>query len=201
MVEVKEQGFRQAEAALINVIRKVQNRGPLMAQLAEDMHDDVIENFEQEGRPKWKKLAASTIRGRRRRGHWPGKILQVKGLLIKSIQTKSSNDTAMVGTNDRRAKMLHFGGTTKHAARDRILHFGKVRPARMGKDRFGPGRPTRDFAKPGKANLGMKTQGKAYSVTTPGRPFMVLSSAGIARMLRHAMAYLKESVSTGFFDR
>ncbi|MBI5727558.1 MAG: phage virion morphogenesis protein, partial [Ignavibacteriales bacterium] len=49
----------------------------LYQRIASDLLEAVYKNFEAEGRPeKWKTLAPSTIRERRRKGYWPGKILQ-----------------------------------------------------------------------------------------------------------------------------
>ena len=84
---------------------------PVMRQIAGIMHDSVEQNFEDEGRPgKWKALAEITIEKRREKGHWPGKILQVKGQLAASISTSYGRDFAAVGTNKVYAAIHQFGG-------------------------------------------------------------------------------------------
>jgi phage gpG-like protein len=62
---------------LKRIEQKMGNMRPVMRVIAGIMHDAVEENFEKEGRPKWKPLKKSTIKQRERKGHWPGKILQV----------------------------------------------------------------------------------------------------------------------------
>lgn len=191
MVELKIDD-RECLRVLDKIARKGRDASSLMARIEGDMSHAVEENFAQEGRPKWAPLRPSTIRARMKKGHWPGKVLQVRGILAKSVQGKHDSHSAIVGTNDKRAKLLHFGGTVNHSARERVLHFGGVHSARMGKDRFGPGRATRSFAKPGKASMGMKVKGKAYQTRIPGRPFMTLAQSDIDRIKRHGMEFLQE---------
>ena len=64
------------------------------------MEDSVEENFKQAGRSdKWQELAKSTIKQRTKKGHWPGKILQVRCELASSITSYYDSDSAVVGTN------------------------------------------------------------------------------------------------------
>ena len=72
-------------AALRRLIASGRDLTPAMRRAAGIMHDAVEENFEQEGRPKWKSLAASTIKQRSKDGSWPGKVLQRRGNLARSI--------------------------------------------------------------------------------------------------------------------
>ena len=169
--------------------KKVEHREELMHGLAEDMYYGVENNFKKEGQPtKWANLRPRTQKGRAKQGHWPGKILQVKGLLFKSIVTKSNNNEATVGTNRSYARVQHFGGTTQHAARERVIHFSQVNRGKMTHGKPGTGDR---FAKPGKAKYGMKVQGKAYSSTIPARPYMMLQPSDIEKMKRRALEYLK----------
>ena len=184
---------RECLRVLDKIARKGRDASELMKTLEGDMLEAVEANFDQEGRPgKWADLAASTKRARKAKGHWPGKILQVKGILEKSVQGRHDSHSAIVGTNDKRARLLHFGGEVKHSARDRVLHFGKIRSAKMGEHSMGPGAPTRLFAKPGKAKMGMKVQGKAYQVKIKGRPFMIMMPSDIEKIKQHSMAFLQE---------
>ena len=190
MIKVTD-NFDEAAKVLDQVARKAQERTGLMRQLAGIMHDEIEENFSKEGRPgKWKPLAASTIRRRRKKGNWPGKILQVRGRLAASFQEKADNNTAVVGTNLAYAAIQNFGGTTKQAARMRILHFNQKSPGKMTHGRPGTGDA---FAKAGKAKYAMKVQGKAYSITIPARPILYLSPNGAQRMIEAAKSWL-----TGF---
>jgi len=193
MIKVTE-NFGEALGILDQVARKCQERTGLMSQLGGIMQDEIEENFDKQGRPgKWAALAKSTIRRRTKKGHWPGKILQVRGRLATSFQVKADNDNAICGTNVKYAAMQNFGGTTKFGARARVLHFGDQHSAKMGKDRVGPGRATRNFAKPGKATYGMKVAGKAYSITIPARRILYLGPGAERKMYNAALAWI-----TGF---
>lgn len=165
---------REALGVLDRIARKGTNAVPLMRDIARIMHDAVEENFDKEGRPKWQALAASTIRARRRKGNWPGRILQQRGRLAASIQTAYSATSAVVGTNVKYARIQQLGGTVRHAARERILHFGK----------------NKKFAKPKKASYGMKVQGKAGATTIPARPFLHLEPSDGRRILDAARRFL-----------
>lgn len=199
MVELKMDD-RECLQVLDKIARKGRDASDLMATLEGDMLDAVEENFKQEGRPsKWADLRPSTKRARAKKGHWPGKILQVKGILAK-VQGRSGGDNAtvkgrhdshsvIVGTNDKRARLLHFGGVVNHSARDRVLHFKQAHRGKMTHSRPGTGDK---FAKPGKAHYGMKVQGKAYQVKIAGRPFMVMMPSDIDKIKRHSMAFLQD---------
>lgn len=109
-IEIDDQ---DVQAMLKELARKVDDLTPFMRRAAGILHDAVEENFEQEGRPKWKALKPSTISQREKRGHWPGKILQVSGQLAASIDQQSGSDFALVGTNKKyaRAHQEGFEGT------------------------------------------------------------------------------------------
>lgn len=95
---------------LLNSLKdKTQNAEPLMRSLAEIMYNAVQMQFETEGYGKWPKLKESTKKARRKKGTWPGKILQDSLQLINSIQTEATNDTARVSTNKPYAPKHQFG--------------------------------------------------------------------------------------------
>jgi len=96
---------------LKSFINKITNLKPLMREISEDMLDAVKENFEREGRPKWKPLARSTIKERKRLGYWPGKILQRTGMLLRSISKKYDSTSVVIGTNKIYAAIHQFGGS------------------------------------------------------------------------------------------
>jgi phage virion morphogenesis protein len=119
--------------ALEALAQKIANRAPLMRAISEDMHAAVMENFEQEGRPKWLPIERA------------GEILQKTGRLKSSIDSDSDNDSAVVGTNVIYANIHNQGGTTRpHVIRPRnkkalafgggvvkkVNHPGSVIPAR-----------------------------------------------------------------------
>jgi len=101
----------ELQNVLGKLILKTQNLGPLMKNISGIMMDSVEENFEKEGRPdKWQELAKSTIKQRKKKGHWPGRILQVRGELTSSITSYYDSDSAVVGTNKVYAAIHQFGG-------------------------------------------------------------------------------------------
>lgn len=100
----------KVQRLLINLSKKVGNLSPIMREIAGIMHDAVEENFEKQGRPRWKPLRPSTIEARKKKGYWPGKILQQRGRLAASISRKYDNNSARVGTNLEYAAIHQFGG-------------------------------------------------------------------------------------------
>ena len=97
--------------ALKRLSEKTQNLRPVMRNIAGIMMDSVEENFAQQGRPKWKDLAESTKKQRKKEGKWPGMILQKsQGGLVDSISSEHGDDYAIVGTNKKYAAIHQFGG-------------------------------------------------------------------------------------------
>jgi len=93
--------------------RQLNDLSPLMRRVAGIMADAVEENFERQGRPRWKPLKESTIRQREKQGYWPGKILQQTGRLASSIESRYDKTTASVqvgGSNFPYAAIHQFGG-------------------------------------------------------------------------------------------
>ncbi len=95
-INIDDSGIRDG---LRRLRERSSNLRPVMTQIAGDMADAVEQNFESEGRPKWKPLKDSTIKQRQKKGKWPGKILQVTGRLAASVSTKATSNRAIVGTN------------------------------------------------------------------------------------------------------
>lgn len=101
---------KQLQQALNRLADKTSDLRPLMQNIAGILEDSVEENFEQEGRPKWKELAKPTIKQRRKKGYWPGRILQMRGELASSITSSYDSNSAIVGTNKVYAAIHQFGG-------------------------------------------------------------------------------------------
>lgn len=106
-IKVEDQEVRE----LLNRLSvRMQNMSPVMRAISGIMHDAVEENFEQEGRPKWKKLAKSTQEQRAKRGKWPGKILQVsQGGLAAANEPGYNSHSAWVSNNKEYAAYQQFG--------------------------------------------------------------------------------------------
>ena len=102
---------KAVQDALLKVAAKAETLRPLLKNLAGIMADATEENFSQQGRPdKWQELAESTIKKRKKAGHWPGQILQVEGRLASSITTQYDDETAVIGSNLDYAAIHQLGG-------------------------------------------------------------------------------------------
>ncbi|HQR97584.1 MULTISPECIES: phage virion morphogenesis protein [unclassified Polaromonas] len=117
--------------ALRQAAGQMGDKRPLMRSVAGVMFRAVEDNFEQEGRPKWKDLHPGTKLSRYKQGTWPGKILQrsAGGLAASIVQLFDSN-RAVVGSNKVYAAIQNFGGKTKphviKAKNGRALSFGGI---------------------------------------------------------------------------
>jgi phage virion morphogenesis protein len=109
MIEIKIDTAKLT-AALKRLAASGRNLSVPMRRAAGIMADAVEENFEQEGRPKWKSLATTTILQRILHDSWPGKILQESGGLARSITRHYDATSALVGTNSVYAAIHNFGG-------------------------------------------------------------------------------------------
>lgn len=122
--------YRPVIAALRRAAAEMDDKRPLMRSVAGIMFRAVEDNFEQEGRPKWKDLTPATKLSRYKQGTWPGKILQRSGGLAASIQQQFNSNEAIVGTNKVYAAIHQFGGRTKphviRAKTKRALSFGGI---------------------------------------------------------------------------
>ena len=108
---INSKGFNAAIRRLIN---QATDRRPLMAQIGGILHNEIEENFKAEGRPHWVDLQDSTKVSREAKNKWPGKILQVSGQLVGSIQIQSDNDEALAGTNKVYGPTHEFGDSRRN---------------------------------------------------------------------------------------
>ncbi|MGL9774710.1 MAG: phage virion morphogenesis protein [Sodalis sp. (in: enterobacteria)] len=94
--------------ALERLSQSLSHRPPLMRTFSEELYDAVMENFEQEKRPRWLPIDRA------------GKILQQSGWLAASIDSDADNDQAVVGTNVVYARIHQQGTATRpHIIRPR----------------------------------------------------------------------------------
>lgn len=163
MIELKDNS-PQIAAAMERLARATEHTAPLMGVIAGIMHDEVEENFAQQGRPKWLGLKAPSPR---RRG---GKILQDSGQLAASIQQGHDNQSAYVGTNKIYAAIHQFGGTTKPHV---------ILPRYKKALKFG-GRIVKSVNHPGSV--------------IPARPFLAISSGGETKILSAVSTYLSTAI-------
>lgn len=157
----------EIEPALLRALNKIKNRAPLMRNISGIMLDEVYENFEQEGRPAWRSLSEKTIKDRKSKGYWPGKILQRTGQLLKSITARYDNDSAQVGTNKNYAAIHQFGGTINQAARQNLFIHNRYKKGNK-KGKFKKG-----------TEFGRGAEIKAHTIKVPARPFLVLSESAL----------------------
>jgi len=122
--------YKPLLAALRRAAAEMGNSRPLMRSVAGIMFRAVEDNFEQEGRPKWRDLKPSTKLSRYKQGTWPGKILQRSGQLASSIVQFYDATTSVVGSNKVYARIQNNGGKTKpHVIKPktrRALSFGGI---------------------------------------------------------------------------
>lgn len=149
------------------IINGVKNAAPLMRIIAGDMMDEVEENFAQQGRPKWLGFKYTPSA---KRGGSSAKLLQDSGQLASSVQPRSDNTTAAVGTNKVYAAIHQLGGKTKP-------HI--IRPRNKKALAFG-GRVVKSVNHPGSK--------------IPARPFLSISPNGENRILRHTSEYLRKLI-------
>jgi phage virion morphogenesis protein len=88
---------------------------PAMRSISQVLLESAEDNFAAEGRfPKWAALEAGTIAQRKKKGTWPGKILQQRGHLASSVHAEYTKWEAVAGSNSAYARIHQLGGTIKH---------------------------------------------------------------------------------------
>ncbi|WP_020403759.1 phage virion morphogenesis protein [Gracilimonas tropica] len=93
---------------------RLKNTKELTATISETMLSDISQHFEDEKGPDgpWPDLAESTKEERRKKGYWPGKILQRQSRgsgLLGSLQPEYDDNSAGVTTNKVYAAAHNFG--------------------------------------------------------------------------------------------
>jgi phage virion morphogenesis protein len=113
---------RQVQAGLRTLIERSSNPARAMVAISKRMLESTEMNFRQQGRPKWKSMAASTAA----MGGAGRKLLQKSGAMAASIQMGSSSTEAWVGTNKPYAAFQQFGtkAHTIKAKNKKVLAFG-----------------------------------------------------------------------------
>ncbi len=97
------------ERKMRGVVLGLQQPAELMADLSEVMYNEVIKNFEMQGRPSWKKLSPVTLA--KKKGN---RKLQEGGAnsedLIGSFEARVEGNTAVVSNAVTYAAIHNFGG-------------------------------------------------------------------------------------------
>ena len=169
-IDIQDKGVKDLMAG---IAKKAGNKLPLMRKIAGIMHDEVEQNFEAEGRPKWKKSISAAKRG--------GKTLQDTGQLASSINERATDDEAVVGTNKVYGAAHQFGMNKTVSIQ---AHTRKVK--------------SRDVIQKGpKSGRGHKiasgvgvTKSHTRKMNLPARPFLSVSDGGMEKIKDAARDYL-----------
>lgn len=109
-IEVDDKGVLDA---LNRLLRASDDLSPAMRSISRVLADAAERSFQGERNPAtgtpWPALKPSTTQRREKNGHWPGKMLQVSGILAGSIQSGYGRDYAVAGTNVPYAATHQFG--------------------------------------------------------------------------------------------
>lgn len=190
MITIKV-GDKPLLARLEEVAARTDDTIPLMREIGGIMHGEVEANFEAEGRPKWRDLYPATKKARARKGHWPGKILQVTGGLANSPVARSTEDKAQVTTNKEYAAAQHFGATIIQAPRSSLFaQERRVKDTVRGKK----GTWRKKKTKVGPGGAGSITSGTRV-IDIAARPFMMLPDSGVQKVVRAVKNFLSGSLS------
>jgi len=115
MLEVKID-LAAVTAELDAMRRRLADPSRLMAGIAKELAYESEQQVRNESGPdgKWPTLAVSTMERRKKKGHWPGPILQISGSLVRTIQGGYSSHEAWVkagsGPSLKYAAIHQFGG-------------------------------------------------------------------------------------------
>lgn len=151
---------------------KVINLKPLMLNVAEIMHSSVMKNFRDQAAngKAWQKLAPSTIKQRKKKGYWPGRILQRRGGgdgLKASVQSSHGDDFAQVGTNKIYAAIHQYGGVISQSS---LKTYIRKKSAGL------------NAAKP--------KRNKMRQIRIPARPFLVINDRDLVKVQKTVLDYL-----------
>ncbi len=182
MIEIKIDAA-QVAGALERLAKAAVNASPVMASVAGIMHDAVMENFAQAGRPKWLGLKPATLAQKRKLGYSEQPLIR-RGRLASSITQKSDGNSAIVGTNLKYAAIHQFGGGIDMPARSQQAYF------RQGKD----GSIGHRFVRKSQSNFAQWHTRGAHSVNMPARPFLSLTEADEEKIVRKVSDYLRQVI-------
>jgi phage virion morphogenesis protein len=184
-----DKDFNEQINSTINLLKKkFTPTQPLMISIAEEMNLSAKMNILNQGKDVpggWPSLKPATIRAKERKG-FPDNMLQQTGMLLRSIQSSSTDNTAIVSTNRRYAAIHNFGGVIEMAGRTRTL-FHRI-DAKGNLLKQSSNDKLLVFAKNSHKRKVAYTFGqKAYKVIIPKREFMVLTDQyknNIIRIIR-----------------
>lgn len=117
---------KELDRKLLKGRLRAEKLGDALNDIENLIQSSVEQNFVEEGRPTpWKKLKSATIRGRTKRGTWPGQILTESSQLRSSVNTRVQGNTIFVGSNKKYAHAHQFGSPKKNIPKRPFLLFQK----------------------------------------------------------------------------
>ncbi|MCM8595367.1 phage virion morphogenesis protein, partial [Accumulibacter sp.] len=173
MIEIKVDTTAVTQA-LERLARSAADTSPVMRAIAGVMHDAVMENFQQGGRPAWVPLKPATLAQKRKLGYGDKPLIRRGGgqSLYSSITSRSDQNSAVVGTDVVYAAIHQFGGrTAPHVIKPRnkkALAWPGIR------------HPVRSVNHPGSL--------------IPARPFLSLTDADEQKIVSKISDYLARAV-------
>ena len=178
---VNDENIAQINAVINELKDKFTPDKTLMTVIAGHMHASVMHNFENEG---------ADVPGGWPKKMFPGKLLQGKGNLIRSIQAKATDNEAIVSTNRIGAALMHFGG--KIQAKKKLGSVKRKRDVWAMEQYF-----WRQWYESSKKErlfkiLALHMQ-KSSFVTVPARPFMVLTEKYKNDIIKTIREHVKKS--------
>lgn len=107
-----------AQAAFAELVKRATDMAPLLRKIVGHVADASEESFATERSPDgipWVDLSPRTIAARKKRGHWPGSKLQVRGTLALSVGQLAATaeygpNHVTVGSNVPYARIQQKGG-------------------------------------------------------------------------------------------
>ena len=185
MIKTDLQGVEEFKRLVAEYRRRSNSLKPLLINISEIIHSEVMENFAAGGRdPQWPESKRVKKNG--------GETLVDKGTLIASIQTFIMANSAGVATNNAYAAIHNFGGpvTRKpHSTTTRLRTDSKGNLLRQGSEGLKANLAV--FAKAGhKRTRDYFRFSMGYTWNMPQREFMKISSTGLGKIEAAAAAFI-----------
>jgi phage virion morphogenesis protein len=169
----------EALARLGELVARMERPEGFYRNVGEHMVDvSVAGAFDQERAPDgapWAPLAPSTVRKRKA----AGPILRLRGHLRGSISYRVEAEGVRIGTPSPYAAIHQLGGRIEREPRQGVVRF--ARNAKSGR---------RFVSRRHKGHVEQTVQVGAYVIEIPARPFLGVSAADEARILRLAEIWL-----------
>ena len=169
-------------AALRRLSSGMVQPGPVMPVVAGILHDAVMENFAQSGRPRWQALKPATLAYKRKHGYGEQILIRRGGgqSLLSSITQQADDHSASVGTNLVYAAIHQFGGPIHMPARSQQAYYRQGRDGSVGNR----------FVRRSQSNFAQWHERGAHTIEMPARPFLKLTEADEAKIVRKLLEYL-----------